>query len=343
MFKDLDKATQKTFEAEVQAGTSGLIHPNVIKLVAAGRSAIKVDGESMGDVFYIVMELAANGEAFDYVEAASGLEDKYARQIFTQLIDGVSYIHKKNIAHRDMKLENCFLDKDCVLKVADFGLQKAFSGPKGVELKTRCGTPNYMAPELLGGKDPYDGPAVDIFACGAILFILKYAKFAFATSNDSYFRRLHRDPARAMADRKIPYDATFMSLVCSLLKADPKQRMSLADVRKHPWMQGEVATANEVRNHYYSLVPGRKCIDKAHYQSMQRARKEWAAVKRIERGGSTEAELGYNQENLIQWVQDSKLFQRGYKQFAGYQTQNGFFSKITGGQLFLALYEHFAK
>lgn len=83
VFKDLDKATQKTFEAEVQAGTSGLIHPNVIKLVAAGRSAIKVDGESMGDVFYIVMELAANGEAFDYVEAAGGLEDKYARQIFT--------------------------------------------------------------------------------------------------------------------------------------------------------------------------------------------------------------------------------------------------------------------
>lgn len=152
----------------------------------------------MADVFFIVMELAANGESFDYVELAGGLDDKYARQIFTQIIDGLSYIHKKNIAHRDLKLENCFLDKDCKVKIADFGLQKAFGGPLGIQLKTRCGTPNYMAPELLGGKDPYDGPAVDVFACGAILFILKFAKFAFSASNDSYYRRLHRDPVKAM-------------------------------------------------------------------------------------------------------------------------------------------------
>lgn len=103
------------------------------------------------------MELCANGESFDYVEAAGGLDDKYARQMFLQLIEGLSYIHKKGIAHRDLKLENCFIDKNCVLKVADFGLQKAFAGPNGQELKTRCGTPNYMAPELLGGKEPYDG------------------------------------------------------------------------------------------------------------------------------------------------------------------------------------------
>jgi len=112
------------------------------------------------------MELCANGEAFDYVEAAGGLKDKYARQIMHQMIEGLQYIHKKGIAHRDMKLENCFLDKDCRLKIADFGLQKAFSGPYGGQLKTRVGTPNYMAPELLSGKEPYNGPAVDIFACG---------------------------------------------------------------------------------------------------------------------------------------------------------------------------------
>lgn len=70
-----------------------------------------------------------------------------------------------------------------------------------------------MAPELLGGKDPYSGPAVDIFACGAILFILKFAKFAFAQSNDSYYRRLHRDPVRAMNDRSIKADTTFLDLI----------------------------------------------------------------------------------------------------------------------------------
>ena len=128
IFKELDAATQKTFEAEVTAGTSGLKHDNVIKLHAAGRSDFKVNGIAQSDVFYIVMELAANGESFDYVEAAGGLEDKYARQLFHQLIEGLSYIHKMNIAHRDLKLENCFLDKDCRMKIADFGLQKAFAG-----------------------------------------------------------------------------------------------------------------------------------------------------------------------------------------------------------------------
>jgi len=84
-----------------------------------------------------------------------------------------------------------------------------------------------MAPELLGGKEPYDGAAVDIFACGAILFILKFAKFAFAQSNDSYYRRLHRDPVRAMNDRKIKADSKFLDLILGLTKQDPKQRLSL--------------------------------------------------------------------------------------------------------------------
>lgn len=62
--------------------------------------------------FYIVSELATNGEAYDYVEAAEGLEAKYARQLFGQLIGAIDVIHSKGVAHRDLKLENCFLTKD---------------------------------------------------------------------------------------------------------------------------------------------------------------------------------------------------------------------------------------
>jgi len=87
--------------------------------------------ENKGDAFYIVSELAPNGEAFDYVEAAGGLSEPKARQMFTQLTNAMDYIHKKGVAHRDLKLENCFLDTKAQLKVADFGLQKVFAGPGG--------------------------------------------------------------------------------------------------------------------------------------------------------------------------------------------------------------------
>jgi serine/threonine protein kinase len=73
-------------------------------------------------------------------------------------LDGVDFVHKKGIAHRDLKLENCFLNKDVTLKVADFGMAKAFEGPNGKDLSTRCGTLNYMAPELLKNSvSTYDG------------------------------------------------------------------------------------------------------------------------------------------------------------------------------------------
>jgi serine/threonine protein kinase len=103
---------------------------------------------------------------------AGGLEPAFARQLFGQLVSAVSFIHSKSIAHRDLKLENCFLDDDVALKVADFGLMKVFSGANGNLLSTICGTPNYMAGEIY---DPtYQAPPVDVFAMGAILFLMRY-------------------------------------------------------------------------------------------------------------------------------------------------------------------------
>jgi len=82
---------------------------------------------------------------------ADGLKDNFAphaRALFKQIVDAVGFVHSKGVAHRDLKLENLFLAKDCVVKLADFGLMKAFAGPMGETLMTKCGTANYMAPEL---------------------------------------------------------------------------------------------------------------------------------------------------------------------------------------------------
>merc|ERR1712166_543546 len=98
------------------------------------------------------MGLAENGELFEYLQMAGHLgQDKepICRQLFSQLIDAIEYIHAKGVAHRDLKLENVFLGKNVDMKVADFGLMKIFSGEGGDVLKTKCGTPNYMGPELV--------------------------------------------------------------------------------------------------------------------------------------------------------------------------------------------------
>ena len=79
------------------------------------------------------------------------------------------------------------------------------------------GTIAYMAPELLGGKDPYNGPAVDVFACGQILHIMKYAKFAFKIADDQYYKRLMKDPVRAFADRNLKADNDYIDLVYGML------------------------------------------------------------------------------------------------------------------------------
>ena len=131
--------------------------------------------------------MADHGEAFDYVAAAEGLAPEYARQLFGQIVNAIAFIHSKGIAHRDLKLENVFLDKSVVIKVADFGLMKAFAGPNGDVLQTKVGTPNYMAPELYTGNQ-YNGPAVDVFAMGAMLFLIRFGSFGFLRANDKHYR-----------------------------------------------------------------------------------------------------------------------------------------------------------
>jgi len=102
--------------------------------------------------------------------------------------------------HRDLKLENCFLDKQVSVKLADFGMMKAFNGPNGSVLQTECGTLNYMAPELSKPAAPegYKGPPVDVFALGAILFLMRFGKFGFLRAGDTHHRRLIKNPVLAM-------------------------------------------------------------------------------------------------------------------------------------------------
>lgn len=104
------------------------------------------------------------------------------------------------MAHRDLKLENVFLSKETEVKVADFGLMKIFAGNGAEVLKTKCGTANYMGPELVGLShgDTYDGEASDIFAAGVMLFMMLTGKQPFNEAGDIWYSRILRKPEAAM-------------------------------------------------------------------------------------------------------------------------------------------------
>jgi len=149
-----------------------------------------------------------------------------------------------------MKLENCFLDGTVTTKVADFGLMKTTNN----FLKTRCGTLNYMGPELLGPKgSQYEGSAVDVFACGVMLFMLVTAKQPFHQAGDQWYERFMKDPKKAMLQRKIEMSEHLLNLIWNMLAENPSARPTLEMIVHHPWLKQET-TSKEKLLAYFDQV-----------------------------------------------------------------------------------------
>ncbi|KDO86586.1 hypothetical protein CISIN_1g012228mg [Citrus sinensis] len=149
-------------------------HPNVIKIIEVMASKTKI---------YIVLEFIDGGELFDKIAKHGRLKEDEARRYFQQLINAVDYCHSRGVFHRDLKPENLLLDSYGVLKISDFGLSAISQQVRedGL-LHTACGTPNYVAPEVLNDKG-YDGRASDVWSCGVILFVLMAGFLPFDESN----------------------------------------------------------------------------------------------------------------------------------------------------------------
>nr|GMD09689.1 CBL-interacting serine/threonine-protein kinase 23-like [Ipomoea batatas] len=149
-------------------------HPNVIRLYEVMASKTKI---------YIVMEFVTGGELFDKIASKGRLKEDEARKYFQQLINAVDYCHSRGVCHRDLKPENLLLDASGVLKVSDFGLSAL---PQQVRedglLHTKCGTPNYVAPEVINNKG-YDGVKADLWSCGVILYVFMAGYLPFEESN----------------------------------------------------------------------------------------------------------------------------------------------------------------
>ncbi|XGW01002.1 hypothetical protein V3C99_013732 [Haemonchus contortus] len=227
-----------------------LDHPNIVKLYQV------MENEQ---TLYLVLEYASGGEVFDYLVAHGRMKEKEARVKFRQIVSAVQYLHSKNIIHRDLKAENLLLDADMNIKIADFGFSNQFT--LGNKLDTFCGSPPYAAPELFQGKK-YDGPEVDVWSLGVILYTLVSGSLPFDGQNLKELReRVLRGKYR------IPF---YMSTDCeNLLKKflvlNPARRGTLETIMKDRWMNIGYEDEGELKPY---VEPPKDQIDEARIEKL---------------------------------------------------------------------------
>lgn len=199
-------------------------HPNIVEL--------KEVMATKGKVFF-VMEYVKGGELFAKV-AKGKLKEDVARKYFQQLVSAVDFCHSRGVYHRDLKPENLLLDGNGDLKVSDFGLSAL---PEQLRndglLHTRCGTPAYVAPEVLRKKG-YDGAKADIWSCGVILFVLLAGSLPFQDEN---VMKMYRKVFKAEYEFPPWFSGESKRLISKLLVVDPQKRISIADILNNPWFQ----------------------------------------------------------------------------------------------------------
>jgi 5'-AMP-activated protein kinase, catalytic alpha subunit len=199
-------------------------HPNVVQLHEVMASKSKI---------YFAMEYVRGGELFSRVTRGRLKEDA-ARKYFQQLIGAVDFCHSRGVYHRDLKPENVLVDENGNLKVSDFGLSALQECQKqdGL-LHTTCGTPAYVAPEIINKKG-YDGAKADIWSCGVILFVLLAGYLPF---HDTNLMEMYRKISRC--DIKYPqwFSSDVRRLLSRLLNPNPKSRITIEKLVEHPWFK----------------------------------------------------------------------------------------------------------
>lgn len=199
-------------------------HPNVVQLYEVMANKTKI---------YFAMEYVKGGELFNKV-ARGKLKEDVARKYFQQLIGAIDFCHSREVYHRDLKPENLLLDENENLKVTDFGLSALWQSRRqdGL-LHTTCGTPAYVAPEVINKKG-YDGAKADIWSCGVVLFVLLAGYLPFQDSN---LMEMYRKISKG--DFKFPqwFSPEVRKLLSKILDPNPSTRLTVAKIIENSWFK----------------------------------------------------------------------------------------------------------
>jgi len=203
-------------------------HPHIVDLYAVIETSEHV---------YIVMELVEGGELFDHVVDLGAYTEPMAVDVMRKLVRTLGFLHSQGIVHRDLKPENilCKKGSDTDIKITDFGLSNVMSTSN--VLRSKCGTPVYMAPEMLQNR-PYN-ESVDIWAAGILLYIILSGTLPFYADNPDDFLELVLNSKFSFPESEwAAISEPAKDLIRKILVPDPKRRLTSRQILAHPWMVG---------------------------------------------------------------------------------------------------------
>lgn len=198
-------------------------HTNIVQFVDCFEDDVNV---------YILLEMCSNQSLLDMVRSRGVLTEIEARFFMVQLLGAVSYMHSRLVIHRDLKLGNVFIDNGMNLKIGDFGLAARLE-QKRQRRNTICGTPNYIAPELLVGNHEHTF-SVDIWALGIILYAMLFTKPPFQEKDvNVIYERIKKNDLHFPHEYSASPEA--IDLIRHMLAHNPQHRPSVSDILEHPW------------------------------------------------------------------------------------------------------------